>query len=144
MRPQFKAYYDFIHDIPLNNGFYRDAGATSTNSLLRVWGQIDVQDGRAHLWIQNREHTWRNALAGTVSAASGSITLPGLNPSTNYPVEWWDTNSGSPVRTESVSTDSGGNLLLDVSNLSTDIAVRVGDYSDRPLPPTNLRVTVQP
>ncbi len=144
LRPQFKAYYDFIHDIPLNNGFYRDAGATSTNSLLRVWGQIDVQDGRAHLWIQNREHTWRNALAGTVSAASGSITLPGLNPSTNYPVEWWDTSSGSPVRTESVSTDSGGNLVLDVSNLSTDIAVRVGDYSGRPLPPTNLRVTVQP
>lgn len=144
LRYQFKGFYDFVRDIPLNNGWYEDAAATTNNSQLRVWGQKDLQHSRAHVWIQNKQHTWRNAVAGTVTPVSGSITIPGFSPSTPYPVEWWDTTTGSPVLTESRSTDPAGNLTLEVSDLVSDVAVQVGDDSGRPLPPTNLRVTVSP
>ncbi len=148
LRPRFRSYYNFIKDIPLNNGNYTDAAPTVAGTLLRAWGQKDTVLGRAHLWIHNTEHTWRKVVAGTGHpAAGGRISLTGFRPGTNYRVEWWDTAAGAPGRTETLQADANGNLTLTVADLVADVAVRIGDYgsgAQRPQPPQNLRILAGP
>jgi hypothetical protein len=129
-RPVFRAYYAFIKDIPLNNGHYEAANATASMAEVRVWGQKDRVHGRAHLWLQHAQHTWKNIVDGVpIAPLTASITLPGMSPNSTYVVEWWDTSTGAPSHRETLRTDSGGNLVLQVTNLATDIAVRIGDYT---------------
>jgi hypothetical protein len=144
LRNRFRSYYEFIKDVPLNSGSYRDAAATSSNPLLRAWGQKDTANGRLHLWIQNKEHTWRNVLAGPVPPASGVVTVSGFSPNTPHSVEWWDTRAGTTTGTETLFSDSTGALVIEVMNLQSDMAVRIGENTGGPLPPRNLRITVTP
>jgi hypothetical protein len=128
-RRMFKSFYIFIQDIPLNNGKYRNAAASVSNPKLRVWGQKDLTNQRAHLWIANKPHTWKSVLDGLrVPPSSGTITLGGFKPNTSYKVEWWNTYAGTIKSTQTISTNSQGKLVLSVTNLARDIAVRIGDY----------------
>ncbi len=129
-RPMFKAYYNFIQDIPLNNGYYQDAAASSSSPDLRVWGQKDVVNGRAHLWLQNRQHTWANRVNDVPpDAISDTISLPGFVPGRAYTLERWDTTEPDPERqifaTETVTAQANGSLDFAVENLTADIAVKV-------------------
>ncbi|MBI2596056.1 hypothetical protein HYW46_04975 [Candidatus Daviesbacteria bacterium] len=132
--PEFGKYYNFIKDIPLSNGNYREASASASDTNLRAWGQKDTVNKRAHLWIDNKTHTWGNVVYATPSAtiASGTtITLPNM-PQGSYPISWIDTYaspSAALVKTETVNVDASGNLVLSLPQaLTKDVAVKIGDY----------------
>jgi hypothetical protein len=129
-RPLFRSFYNFIHDLPLNNGFYQDAAAQVSSSRLRAWGQKDLSNGRAHLWVQNVDHTWGKAVNGQAhSPVSGTVELAGFQPGTRYSLEWWDPYQPDPARqilsTETLTADSNGGLSFDVRDLEADIAIRL-------------------
>jgi hypothetical protein len=123
-------FYDFVGAIPLNNGHYQDAAVTVSNPTLRVAGQKDLVDGRAHLWIQNKQHTWRNVVDGvSIAPVSGSVTIPGFQAGQTYNVQWWDTFSSAAsqriTRTETVIAQPDGDIVLNISNLVNDRAVEI-------------------
>jgi len=121
----YKPFRDFMDDIPLNNGNYQDAEATASHSDLRVWGQKDVIRGKAHLWIQNRNHTWRNVVDGvTISGLSGQITIPDM-PLGPYKVEWWDTWNGVISKIEFIEMDTGSLIQNLPAPLSNDVAIKI-------------------
>jgi len=130
LRPLYKSYYMFIKDLPLNNGNYVDASADVSNPRLRVWGQKDLTNQRIHLWISNIDHIWTNKR--TPLPVSGVITISGLSPNRPLTVEWWNTYTGEVKNTEIISTNAKGELSLTVSNLTTDIAVRIGRQNQAP------------
>lgn len=125
-RHQYGNYYNFIKDIPLNNGHYQDAGATVSDDNLRAWGQKDLVNGNAHLWIQNKNHTWKNVVDGiSIPEVSGEVTITGFVPNKQCTLECWDTYTGAVSRTETVTTDGDGNVHLQISNLQDDLAVKI-------------------
>jgi hypothetical protein len=82
--------------IPLDNGYYIDTRAATSDPNLRAWGQRDDSTGRMHLWIQNRLHTWKRVINGpAIPAISGSITIPSAADGV-YQVEWWNTCRRQP------------------------------------------------
>ena len=136
-RPMFGTYYRFIKDIPLNNGHYQDVSASVSSSNIRVFGQKDLVNSRAHIWVQNIDHTWKNVVdAVNILPVSGNVTIGGFSPNTNYKLERWDTYSGSIASNQNVITDGAGILTLSVSNLTTDTAYKIGDYSPVSSTPT--------
>lgn len=128
LRPVFKPYYEFIKNIPINNGRYVDSAVTSSNPKIRVWGQKDLPGGRAHLWIQNIDHTWKNVVDNvSITAQSGTVTIPGFTANRSYQVQWWNTYTGTVSSTAQVTSNSSGVISLAVSNLTTDTAVQISD-----------------
>lgn len=125
-RSIFGTYYSFIRDVPLSNGNYTDLGATVSNGQVRVLGQKDTVNGKAHLWVDNRTHTWNNVVSNpsAVVPQTGNITFSGMPPGT-YTISWYDTYAGSISRTEAKTVDSSGIVSLDVANLGTDVAIKV-------------------
>jgi hypothetical protein len=129
----YAPFAEFIRDIPLNNGLYQDAGATASNPQLRVTGQKDVQNQRAHLWVQNGGHTWRNAVSGRAAAwgLGGEIRLDGFTPGSSLPVTWYlfDAQGGLTVSTSTVRVDSGGGISLPLPDdpAITDAGVKIGE-----------------
>ncbi len=128
-------FHDFIQDIPINNGHYQDAGAQASDPDLRVVGQKDTVDERAHLWVQNKNHTWRNVVDGVnnISGLSGTVTLSGFTPNSTLSVQWYEfTTQGVPdIQTSTVDANGAGNIVL---NLPTgpqisDVGIKIGDYS---------------
>lgn len=135
----FKPFRDFMDGIPLNNGHYEDAAAQTSHLDLRAWGQKDVISGKAHLWIQNRNHTWKNAVEGVpIPALSGTVTVPGLCPGL-YTVEWWDTRTNATIKAEAISAAPDLVLTLPFA-LSDDVAVKVF-WVDSPLAPSTKTVS---
>jgi len=129
-RPQFGAFYNFVKNIPLNNGFYQDAQASVSSQQLRVLGQKNLVNGRAHLWIQNAGHTWKNVVAGTpVQAASGTAQISGFQAGQSYSVQWWDPYGRDParqvLRTEQIVAQADQTITLSVGRLLTDLAVMI-------------------
>jgi len=57
--PILGPFYSFISTSALNNGHYEDARALGSNSSIRAWGQKDLTNNRAHLWIDNAPYTWK-------------------------------------------------------------------------------------
>jgi hypothetical protein len=136
--PLFKKYSDFSKNIPLNNGSYQNVAAVVGNTALRAWGQKDVVNDRAHLWIQNSQHTWKNVVDNvSISPISTSITISGFSPNKSLRVEWWDTYTGSPSQTTNLTTNNQGVLSLSITNLTTDTAVKIGDYTQSNITPTS-------
>ena len=123
----------FIQDIPLNNGFYRDAEASLTNPQLRVVGQKDTQNKRAHLWVQNTSHTWRKCLqeTGAIWGLGGELRLDGFTPSVTLPVTWYLFNAqGALTVTQSTTTaDTSGaiSLALQDDPSITDAGIKIGE-----------------
>ena len=130
----YRYFADFIHDIPLNNGNYRDAAASVDKQSLRVVGQKDTVNNRAHLWVQNNRHTWRSAVNGTrgTSGMSGTVEMNGFSPQMRLKVEWHEfTTQGEPsIRLSTVTTDSNGNIFLNLPSdpKITDVGIKIGDY----------------
>jgi uncharacterized repeat protein (TIGR01451 family) len=121
----YKPYRDFMDGVPLSNGYYQDAEAEVSHLDLRAWGQKDVVHGRAHLWVQNRNHTWRNVVDGLIiSQLSGQIVVPDMPPGT-YRIEWWNTYTGEIIDSGIVEGSSAGLVLNLPASLSDDIAVKV-------------------
>ncbi len=124
-RNVYKPYYDFIKDIPLSNGNYQDVSATSSNTNIRAWGQKDTVNGRAHLWVDNKIHTWKNVVDGiNIASQSGTVNFSGM-PAGNYTVTWVDTYTGNNIQSGNITIDSSGNVNLSVTNLDTDVAVKL-------------------
>lgn len=134
-RPIFGKVNNFLKDIPLSNGNYTEASASATNPNLRMMGQKDTVNKRAHLWIDNKTDTWGNLVNGVavINIASATVTIPNM-PSGSYPVAWIDTSTGLVSKNETVVVGANGNLELSITNLSTDTAVKIGDYSTSPNP----------
>ncbi len=122
----YKAFSDFMKDIPLSNGHYEDLAATISDERLRAWGQKDLANGRAHLWIQNKNHTWRNAVNGVfVLPVYANLTMLGFQPGASYTVEWWDTYAGQSTSSETVVAKSDGSITLGIISVDTDIAAKI-------------------
>ena len=132
----FLTYRNFMAGIPLSNGNYKDAGATTSSPDLRAWGQRDDVNGRMHLWVQNMQHTWKRVVSGrAISAVNGTITLPNVNG--EYTVEWWDTKTATnPVLKTETVTASGSLVLTLPSALSDDVGVKIVKKGSGGVPPT--------
>ena len=132
----FGYFSDFMRGIPLNNGHYQDVGAQASDPGLRVVGQKDPAHARAHLWVQNRSHTWRNVVDGVsnISGLTGTVTLDGFAPNSTYTVQWYEfTTQGVPnIRTSTVASDGVGNVVLQLPTdpQITDVGIKIGDYSN--------------
>jgi hypothetical protein len=123
-------FYTFFSTIPLNNGHYQDAAVTISNPELRVVGQKDLMHQKAHLWIQNKQHTWRNVVDGVpISAVSGTVALVGFQGGHSYSVRWWDTyyTPGAPrvMSTEVITAQANGDIVLTISDMLDDTAVSI-------------------
>lgn len=145
-RSEYKHYYDFIQDVPLSNGHYEDAAATTSDARLRVWGQKDLVNEQAHLWLQNADHTWRTVADGkAISPVSASVTVVGFQPNMNYLVSWWATDAGQVSHSEMVRADGEGHVILTVSSLTSDTAVKIATQNtSQPTATPTLNPTVTP
>lgn len=132
-QPVYKALASFMQGIPLNNGHYQDLDATATDERLRAWGQKDLVNGEAHLWLQNTEHTWRHVVDGAaIPALSGALAVPGFAPGASYTVQWWDTQTGQPQASETIVAQPDGALRLEIVDLRTDVAAKISPAPERP------------
>ncbi|MGQ9675068.1 MAG: hypothetical protein ACUVX1_05325 [Chloroflexota bacterium] len=128
---QYKPLRDFLADVPLDNGHYRDAQARASDLGVGVVGQRDSVNGRAHLWIRNKNHTWWSVVNGTAwGRLSGTVAVPGFVPTKTYAIEWWEFDSPGnlTVHNSAATADAAGTLTLDLSTLSpltTDVAIKV-------------------
>jgi hypothetical protein len=129
----YKYFGDFLSNIPLNNGYYQNAAASLTDGNLRVTGQKDLVNDRAHLWIQNKNHTWRRVVDNNAQTGlSGTVTISGFDANMTLPVQWHQfTTQGIPTIVNSTAvTDGAGNLTLTLpSNPDiADVALKIGSY----------------
>lgn len=132
LHPIFGAWRRFMQGIPLTNGRYVDAAATASSPDLRVFGQKDLAAGRAHLWLDNRRHTWLNVVNGAaIAAVSGDVSVEMGAPGAPYRVIWHDTRTGLPTSTENVTADAAGVVRLRVDDLATDRAVKLERSASR-------------
>ncbi|OGV95559.1 hypothetical protein A2W24_06705 [Microgenomates group bacterium RBG_16_45_19] len=142
LRPLVKPLADFLTDIPLNQGGYSDVAASGFDTnLIRVTGQKNPTRNLAHLWIQNKRHTWC-AVAGGIagcpttwdsSRLNGSITLSGFTTTAPLNIEWWQFDTtGQLTKTNTSQAPISGQLTLNLTSLPstvTDVAVKIGDYT---------------
>lgn len=129
LRYHYEAYHDFMADIPLNNGNYQDVQAVVTNENIRVWGQKDTVNGRAHIWIQNKNHTWTNVVDGvTILPVSGNVSIQGLSEGT-YIIEWWDIYTGTITAQDHYIVGDDGTLTFAVQSLDRDVGIKVSPYT---------------
>lgn len=79
----------------------------------------------AILWAQNAQHNWKNVADKKVIPTLRDLAtaIHGLTPG-RYTVEWWDTEVGKPMRTETV-VSADGTLTLRLPDLATDVAARI-------------------
>lgn len=116
----------FMQDVPLSNGRYRDAEAQASHADLRVLGQKDLQAGRAHLWIDNRNHTWKAVVDGRqIAPVSGTVTIDMQKPGAAYSLAWYDTAAGKPGATVAVKADQAGRIAVEIKGLKTDTALHL-------------------
>ncbi|OGM27879.1 hypothetical protein A2627_01970 [Candidatus Woesebacteria bacterium RIFCSPHIGHO2_01_FULL_39_28] len=155
----YKPFRDFMDNIPLTNGKYQDAQpAISNNNTLIAYGQKNLVNRRAHLWIRNRKHSWCAVVGGVSgcsdtwdsSRMSGTVTIAGFAANVSYPIEWWQFDSiGTLTKTSpaSLMSNSSGQIILNLDGLPatvTDIGVKVGDYSQGTPPTPTPTPTVAP
>lgn len=115
----------FVNTLDINKGGYVDIGSTSSNAKLRAFGQKNLNSNKAYLWVQNADNTWKKAAQGASPAAqSGNITIT-LKPNTSYSVQWWNTYTGQITKQETLGSNSSGVLTLQISNLTTDLAIKI-------------------
>jgi len=153
-----KAYQNFMSDISLSNGKYKDLNASTSDSKLRVLGQKELADGiidKAHLWIDNAPYTWKNvvdASAGSsqlASPISGNITISDAQPSKTYLLQWWSTSTIDNPSTSDINeqividntyptlinSDEQGKLTIPINNLQSDIALKITIEKTKTIPP---------
>jgi len=127
----FGYFSDFMQGIPLNSGYYQDANAVTSQPNLIVFGQKDTTHQRAHIWIKNPNHTWRNVVDSVpgITGLSGTVTLTGFSPDTIFTVTWYDfTSQGMPaIRSSSTSANSNGEitLALPTNQQISDVGIKI-------------------
>lgn len=79
----------------------------------------------ALVWIQNKEHTWWNAVNGipTETLRKVNIELLGFQ-NGKYTLEWWDTYTGETVKQETFDVTEGS-IFVTVENLDKDISLKI-------------------
>ncbi|MCL5996636.1 MAG: hypothetical protein M1546_11370 [Chloroflexi bacterium] len=136
----YLTYRNFMEDIPINNGLYRDAQAQTSDKNLRAWGQRDDVNGRMHLWVQNTQHTWKRVVNGpAIPAITGTITIPNV-PVGRYRVTWWDTYSTTnPIFLTQQTYVAAQELVLALpAPLKTDVGIKIERIVDAGLPRSRL------
>ncbi|MCS7061237.1 MAG: hypothetical protein RMN25_08715, partial [Anaerolineae bacterium] len=121
----FKAFRDFMDDVPLNNGRYEDARAVTSHADLIPLGQVDRIAARGHLWLRHRDFTWWNVLnSRPIAPISATITVPDM---TNgmYRVTWWDAWRGRPMSVTTALADGQALTLRLPAPLTSTLAVKV-------------------
>jgi hypothetical protein len=97
-----------------------------------IFGQKDIVNNRAHLWVKNEDHTWRNVVDGVsgISGLSGSVTIEGFTPNTTLTLQWFVfTTDGLPsIANSTITTNSNGVIVLTLPNdpQITDIGIKIG------------------
>jgi hypothetical protein len=100
---RFGAWRKFMADIPLTNGRYADAAAVSSTPDLRVIGQKDTFHGKAHLWLDNRQHTWRRVVDGAaIAPVSGNVQVNLGRADASVQAEWFSTATGLSNNTQNL------------------------------------------
>ena len=118
----FGAVARFVRDIPWTTAGFRPLDASATSPRLRVVGLRGKPITIA--WLQNKDHTWWNAVSGQEARPlDAEVSLRGF-PDGRYEVQWWDTWRGRPARTETAQA-RGGTLRLRVEKLRRDVAVKI-------------------
>ncbi len=127
----YRAFRTFVAEADPGGGACVDAQATTVPAL-RVVGQVSTQSRRGHLWIQNRQYTWRSVVDGVpITPVTATVTVPGLPAAATYRVRWFDTAAGVWTTEQLLTTTADGRLLLPVVDLASDTAVLFG-LADRP------------
>lgn len=120
----FRPFRIFMTGIPLGNGHYVNADASSSDPAARVVGQVDPVNHKGHLWIQHADHTWKNVVDGLdITPIDATIEVPALASPAHYDITWFDTISGNVTSQERIGVASDGTLRLSFEGLATDIAV---------------------
>ncbi len=136
----YATYDKFMTGEPVNNGHYETIGTDLTGNLqigtsavsgnIRAWGSRDSVNGKVLLWIDNAADTWKNRVDGvSASPASAVLSISNL-PASTYTLEWWNTRTGEISSSEQVTVGASGVYNLSVSNLQTDVAVKL--YAPEP------------
>ena len=125
----YLTYQKFMEDVPLSNGYYQDAKATSSHPDLRAWGQHDGVNGRLHLWVQNTQHSWKRVVHGpSIPEISGQIIINDVQTG-DYTVEWWDPYEVTqPIIFTEVIASNGSLTLTLPSPLYSDIGVKIQKF----------------
>lgn len=122
----FGVWNKFMAGVPLTNGRYQDVVATTSNPNLRVLGQKDVTNGRAHLWIDNTAQTWWAVVNNLpIAPITGTVSVGLQAPNAAYTVTWYSTTTGQVTGTQTLTANSAGVLTLPISNLVSDIAAQI-------------------
>ena len=90
---------------------------------LRSPDDSDVTEG--HIWVQNRESTWRRRIVEKSEPGTRTgvrIGIPNVEEG-DYVVEWWDTYSGKVTTTAEQRTEDGV-LRLVAPDFTTDVTLR--------------------
>jgi len=119
----YGAWNEFMDDIPLNNGNYSDAQASSSDNDVEAVGQKDLTADKAFLWINNKTNTWKQS--GSSQSATINVTMAAA--SENYDVDWYSTSTGDKSSSETIKSNSSKVVSLSVSNLATDTAVKIAN-----------------
>lgn len=138
-----KPFWNFVKVLDLNKGGYAGLTATVSNTNLRAIGQKNLNSNKAVFWVQNAIHTWKNVMDNTVTVQSGTITFQ-MKPSQSYTVETWNTYTGLLSGTQTLQSNSSGNLVLTVTNLADDFAVKVQGPSPSPSPVVSVAPSPSP
>lgn len=149
--PQYRGLRAFVRGLALHEGDYLPAAAECSHPRLRAWGQKRADGTAAHLWVENRDHTWAKALAsGPPAPISGTVTLTGLA-SGPMQLQTWSTNDTVPLATESIEVGADGRVAIPVDGLVWDLAYRlesgagsVDEPTREPRAAFRLRVTPRP
>lgn len=142
-RGQFRAIGNFLRDIPLHKGGFVGWGGNVSNPALRAVGQKNTTLGALQIWVQNRQHTWKNVVDGIpIEPVSGELVIPGFRAGAAYRLERWDTYEagGRIASTEQLVADSSGALRVLVASLRTDVALKISASGGLPRAPANLRI----
>jgi hypothetical protein len=123
-----KAFAQFVKDLELNKGGYIDASPQIENVQIIAVGQKNLGKDKAHLWIHNRNHTWRNLMGydgGQAPSPQSGSAMIRMNPNTTYQIQWWNTDTGTVTHTKTGVTDGAGMLPIRISDLTSDVAVKI-------------------
>ncbi len=127
------AYHQFMDGIALNNGQYRDIAAEVTDSNVRIAGQKDTASGKAHFWVQNKNHTWKNVVDNKLlSPVSGFLRIGGFAPNRLYDLEWWDTHKATQqiISKEKLLSSAKGTLEISIPLITSDLAAKIKPASN--------------
>ena len=94
-------------------------------AAVRVMALVDRGSTRLLAWLQHREATWANLVAGRhPRPLSGAFSTPDLAPG-SYVVEWWNTYTGAIAATRRLEHRGGSMTLSWPAPLIDDVAVKV-------------------